>query len=220
MALLETVIRPVAGKERRLLNRGLVRCQHRLAALRRRMFAIGLALFGALWGFMMIAAVLDKKGPTWYVSLLIGFGIALPISLWSYLSLRPKLVANVRQFESALRRNEAREIRIRSQAMVEFEEEEDEGACYAFQLNDHRIVFVSGQDFYPSAKFPNTDFSLVSIYGDHEVLVESFIEKHGNKLKPVRRISSSQKSKMKIPSHLQTIQGDLSRVEQLLASGG
>jgi hypothetical protein len=104
--------------------------------------------------------------------------------------------------------------------MVEFEEEEDEGACYAFQLNNPWIVFVSGQDFYPSARFPNTDFSLVSIYGEHEVLVESFVEKHGNKLKPVRMISSEQKSKMKIPSHLQTIQGDLSHIEHLLASGG
>jgi hypothetical protein len=220
MPLLETVIRPLVEKERRLLNRGLARRQRRLAKLRRRVFVTGLVLFVGLSGFIMIATILDKKGPSWYVSFVIGLGIAVPVSLWSYLSLRPKLVANVCQFESALRRNEARAIRIQSEAMVEFEEEEDEGACYAFQLNNPWIVFVSGQDFYPSARFPNTDFSLVSIYGEHEVLVESFVEKHGNKLKPVRMISSEQKSRMKIPSHLQTMQGDLSHIEHLLASAG
>ncbi len=167
---------------------------------------------------MMIATLLDKKGPTWYASLLIGLSIGLPITLWSYLSVRPKLFADVRQVESALRRNEARVIRIQSQAMVEFEEVEDEGACYAFQLDKRRIVFVSGQEFYSSARFPNTDFSLVSIYGDDNILVEAFIEKQGNKLQPLRNISSEQKSKMMIPSHLETIEGDLNRIEQLLAS--
>lgn len=217
---LETVIRPLVEKERRLLNRGLSRRKRRLARLRRRVLVTALVLFVGLSGFIMIATILDKKGPPWYASLVIGLGVAVPISLWSYLSLRPKLIASVCQFESALRRNEARAIRIQSDAMVEFEEVEDEGACYAFQLNDPWIVFVSGQDFYPSARFPNTDFSLVSINGDHEVLVESFVEKHGNKLKPVRMISSEQKSKLRIPSHLQTIQGDLSRIEYLLASAG
>jgi hypothetical protein len=104
-------------------------------------------------------------------------GVALPISVWSYLSLRPKRFADVCQIESALRRNQACVIRIQSEAMVEFEEEEDEGACYAFQLNEHRVIFVSGQDFYPSARFPNSDFSLVSIYADNNALVESFVGK-------------------------------------------
>jgi hypothetical protein len=218
--MMENVVRPLTEKERRLLNGVLFRRQRRLATLRRRMLVIGSVLFGALWSLMMIATLLDKKGPTWYASLSIAFSIALPISVWSYLSLRPKLFADVCQVEGALRRNEARVIRIQSQAMVEFEEIEDEGASYAFQLDKHRIVFVSGQDFYPSARFPNTDFSLVSIYGDDNILVEAFIEKQGNKLQPLRTVSSEQKSRMMIPSHLETIEGDLNRVEQLLASDG
>jgi hypothetical protein len=164
----------------------------------------------------MLATILDKKPPPWYLSFLVGFGVALPISFWSYLSLRPKLLAQVREIESALRRNEACVTHIQSEVMAEFEEEEDEGACYAFQLNDRQIVFVSGQGFYPSARFPNSDFSLVSIY-DGEILVESLIEKHGAKLKPIRSISSEQKSRMRIPSHRGTMQGDLNHIEQLLA---
>jgi hypothetical protein len=218
--MMETVVRPLTEKEHRLLSGLLFRRQRSLATLRRRMLLIGSVFWGGLWGLMMIATLLDKKGPSWYASLLIGLSIALPISLWSYLSLRPKLFADVCRVESALRRNEARVIRIQSQAMVEFEEVEDEGACYAFQLDKHRIVFVSGQDFYPSARFPNADFSLVSIYGDDNIMVEAFIEKQGNRLQPLRCVSSEQKSRMMIPSHLETIEGDLSHIEQLLASDG
>jgi hypothetical protein len=218
--MMENVVRPLTEKEHRLLNGVLVRRQRRLATLRRRMLVIGSVLSGALWGLMMIATLLDKKGPTWYASLSIALSIALPISLWSYLSLRPKVFAEVCQVESALRRNEARVTRIQSQAMVEFEEIEDEGACYALQLDKHRIVFVSGQDYYPTAQFPNDDFSLVSIYGDDNILVEAFIENHGNKLQPFRSVSSEQKSRMLIPFHLQTIEGDLNQIEQLLASNG
>jgi hypothetical protein len=192
MALMEKIVRPLSEKERRLLSAALAQRQRRLATHHRRTLVLGLALFVIMWGLMVMATMADKKGPTWYWSMLISLGIALPISMWSYLSLRPKRFADVGNFESALRRNEARVIRIQSDMMVEFEEQEDEGACYAFQLNDHRIVFVSGQEFYPSAKFPNTDFSLVAIYGDNEVLVEGCIEKHGNQLKPARTISSKQ----------------------------
>jgi hypothetical protein len=103
--------------------------------------------------------------------------------------------------------------------MVELEEVEDEGACYAFQLSGKRIVFVSGQNFYPSARFPNSDFSLVDIYGENNVLVETFIEKHGKKLRPRRKISAEVTSKMKVPDHLQVIEGKLDDLEELLAPG-
>lgn len=177
MALMENIVRPLSEKERRLLNAATALRQRHLDTLHRRMLFVGLLQFLVIWGVMLIATIAGKKGPTWYWSMLIDLGIALPIALWSYLSLRPKLIADVRNFESALRRNEARVIRIQSDRMVEFEEEEDEGACHAFQLENHRIVFVSGQEFYPAAKFPNTDFSLISIHGDNGVLVEDLIEK-------------------------------------------
>ena len=154
----------------------------------------------------------------WYI--VTGFWVAIGslISLWVYLSEKPKQKAGVELYASALRRNEARETRIRSDEMVELEEEEDEGACYAFQLSGEQIIFVSGQDFYPSARFPNSDFSLVQIYGENEVVVEILIEKHGKKLGPKRKIPAELKSKMKVPDHLQVIAGKLDDLEKLLAA--
>ncbi len=102
--------------------------------------------------------------------------------------------------------------------MVEFEEEEDEGACYAFQLDEGQMIFISGQDFYPSAKFPNSDFSIVNIYADDEQLVESLMEKHGHKLEAVRKISSRTKSGMNIPDNLEIVEGELIQIEEILAA--
>jgi hypothetical protein len=100
--------------------------------------------------------------------------------------------------------------------MAELEEEEDEGACYALQLENNKIIFVTGQDDYASAWFPNTDFSLVEIYGDGNVLVEGFIEKNGKKLTPQRTISAKVKSKLRIPDHLEVIDGGPGDLENLL----
>jgi hypothetical protein len=119
--------------------------------------------------------------------------------LWVYLSQKPKYRAAVNRFEDALRRNEVQEIKIQSDALVELEEIEDEGACFAFQLNDHRIVFVSGQDYYSSARFPNDDFSVIRVYDSRRFLVQEFVEKRGIKLKSKRSIPA------KVKSQLQTL---------------
>ncbi len=100
--------------------------------------------------------------------------------------------------------------------MVVFEEQEDEGARYAFQVGD-RIVFVAGQDFYPSAKFPNSDFSLVEITDSRGTLVEMIIDSAGKKLQPIRTIAAELQSKFRIPEHLQILQGKLEDIDRLLA---
>jgi len=215
---MESIVRPLSEAERRLVKAGLAVRRRRLRNLPKRSAITGLLMFGGLWSLTVLATMADKKGPSWYISGIVWFGIGLVISLWSYMSIKPKLAKDISRFEGALGKNEASVIRIRSEAMIEFEEMEDEGACYAFQLDDGRIVVVAGQEFYPSAKFPNTDFSLVDICGESGVLAVSLIEKHGRKIDPARRISAAEKMKLKIPDHLQTIDGQLSQLEYLLAS--
>lgn len=220
MGTMEKTVRLLNEKERRLLSSALAWRIRRVKSLRRRMIVIGLVLFAAFSGVMIIATIADKKGPAWYYTCLIGAAIASPIALWSYLSIRPKFMTDVHLFESALRRDEACVIRIQSDAMVEFEEEEDEGACYAFQLNDRQIVIVSGQEFYPSAKFPNTDFSLVTVHGDGGVLAASFIEKNGSKLRALKKIPARQKSRFKIPNSMEIVEGNVDHIEHIFSSDG
>lgn len=118
----------------------------------------------------------------------------------------------------AQERNVAEVVHIQSVKMVEFDEINDEGACYAFQIGDDKIVFVVGQEFYRSSKFPNTDFELVHIYDRARNLVEMLVFNHGVRLKPARKISAEQKVKLNLPDHLDTYTGNLEKLENLLGS--
>jgi len=141
MSAIERVARPLSDTERRLVKRALAVRRRRLSRLGRRLGIWNLLVFASLWGLTVLATIGDKKGPPWYISGLIWLGIALPICVWSYRGARPKLLSDVHRLESSLRQNEAKVIRIQSQAMVEFDEVEDEGSCYAFQLKSGHIVF-------------------------------------------------------------------------------
>ena len=85
--------------------------------------------------------------------------------------------------------------------MWEFEEQEDEGACYAFELSSGGVIFVTGQDFYAGARFPNTDFSIIEILDSRQVVLEMILEKRGDKMSPERRLSAKEKKGMSIPDH-------------------
>lgn len=122
-------------------------------------------------------------------------------------------------YESARRREEAEVFEVRSSAFAELEEFEDEGACYAFQLDDDRIVFVAGQEFYPQARFPSHDFSLVHILDERDQPVEMLIEKRGPQAAPTRVIAAATKLRLEIPEHLEVIEGRLDQIESLLGFG-
>jgi hypothetical protein len=178
---------------------------------------------GTLWVVTLIVTFREKG--SFLIATLLWGGLSVVFYTWNYKVERPKLVAEVCRYEAALEKNKAEVVRIQSDEMVEFEEAEDEGECYAFQVDENCIAFVSGQDFYSTAKFPNSDFSLVHIRDENSMLLATFIEKTGKKLKPVRKISAAEKSKMKVPDHLTVIEGELASLEQLLvksaeSSGG
>lgn len=217
MGTIERTVRPLTEKELRLLAWALAWRKRRQNSLRRRMFFNGLLVFGVFSGLIYLSTLTDRRGPAWYYCLLIGLVIAALTSIWPYFGLRRECRREVNLYERVLHRNEARVVRIQSDAMVEFEEQEDEGACYAFQLDSGRVVFLSGQDFYPSARFPNSDFSIVNVHADDGRVIASLIEKNGVKLKPLKKISLSWQLRTRIPENFETIDGDLSGIEEVLS---
>jgi hypothetical protein len=211
MGTMEAFVRPLSKVERRLLTSALRRRQRRLRNYWKRLLAFGLVVFGSLWIWTLIAT-----HGRWYIVTAIWLAIGSFICAWVYASEKLKEERRLRSYEEALSRNEARVTRIRADEMVELEEVEDESAWYAFQLNDSKMVFVSGAYYDPSARFPNTDFSLIEIYREDGLLTEGFVEKDGEKLKPKRRIPAKVTSKMRFPAHLEIIEGRLDQLEQLL----
>jgi hypothetical protein len=217
MGTVESIVRPLNAKERRLMASAVAWRKGRLHKAPRRVLVFAGLMSALFWLAMVFASIHRKSGQDgFYKPLFVALGIVIPLSLWAYIRARSELKADLLRYEGALIRNEASVVRIQAERMIEFEEE-DEGACYAFQLSGHRIVFVSGQDYYASARFPNIDFSLIEVRGDGGVVVESFLEKHGAKLKPIRRISAKEKSRMRTPHHLEVIPGDLENLEHSLA---
>jgi hypothetical protein len=144
-----------------------------------------------------------------------GFAVYFAIAVYTWASGRIEDLRRLRKYEGALARNEADVVHIRADEMVEIKEYEDLGACYAFQVEPDKIVFVSGQDFYASRRFPNTDFSLVTIQSQDGEILELLIDKHGDKLKPKCKIPASAWD-LGLPNHLETLQGRLDDLEKLL----
>ncbi len=107
---------------------------------------------------------------------------------------------------------------IEATSFTEFEEVEDEGACYAFEIDWDRTVFVVGQQFYAGPKFPSHDFALVYILSERGDPVDMVIGKRGPRARAARTVPAVTKLELEIPEHLEVIAGRPRQVEDLLKS--
>lgn len=205
--------RPLSAEEKRILENAVRTLQEQMRSLAKRLLTVCIVLCGILWGLTMLASDVS-----WQVISLFWLAICVGISTWVLLSERRKHQKRIRSLNNAQERNVAEVVQIQSVKMVEFDEIHDEGACYAFQIEDDKIVFVVGQEFYRSSKFPNTDFELVHIYDSAQNLVEMVVIKRGARLKPARTIAAEQKARLNLPEHLETCAGNLDKLENLLGS--
>jgi hypothetical protein len=210
------VERPLTPPEQRLMHMAVSERRNRLRSLPGRVFQSFAVVIGSLWFLTLLASRYSSQHMPWWIITLFWIVVGGAISLWIYIPERKKLGLELTRFEEAARRCKAVVVQVRSDRVVEFEEAEDEGACYAFQLPESRIRFVDGQDYYASARFPNSDFSLVHILSEEGELLELQITKQGQKLKPVRVIPAKIRGTLKLPGHLEVIQGNVDDLERLL----
>ena len=211
--ILESSNRSLTAAERRLLDAKIRDLQTRVSRGRKAAIT-SIAVVVILWILTLVAS--DVSWP-----IVTSFWIVVGIGL--YLWVRRDLMKDLdvlrrilRGYESARRRDLAEVFEVRSSAFAELEEFEDEGACYVFQIDDDRLVFVVGQEFYPQARFPSHDFSLVHILDERSQPVEMVIEKRGPQAAPARVIPAANKLRVEIPEHLEVIEGRLEQIEDLL----
>ena len=172
----------------------------------------GPIIFGALWAVTLLA----EHDVSFVIVTLFWIVTGVSISLWVVVEEYRKHRRQTARIENALATGTADEVRISTHAMVELQEIEDEGACYAFQVEEGKIVFVCGQEYYPTSKFPSTDFSIIDILSRNGKLVESLVVEHGEKLRPLRTVSSETKEQLQVPEHLELICGRLDDLEVIL----
>jgi hypothetical protein len=215
LAALDAVRRPLTDNQRRLL-RAKVRS---LTNTGRRASTTYLPITAGIISLLWLWTILASDAPRLVVTVF-WFVIGAGITLWVRRDMRRHaghLQGMAQGLESALRRNEADVYDIRTKSHAVLEEIEDEGACYAFELEDGRLVFVAGQEFYESARFPSLDFSLIYPLDEHGQPVEMFIEKRGHKTTPARTIPAAVKKSLNVPDHLEVRAGRIDNLEALLS---
>ena len=213
--MLESARRPLTVAERRLLRAKLRSLEARIRRLPGSVLLIAGVVFVALWLWTLVASDAPRVvvSAFWLVA-----GGA--ITLWVRRDMRGdqrEMEAMARGLESALRRSAADVYDIRANAFAELAEIEDEGACYAFELDGGRIVFITGQEFYESAGFPSLDFSLVYVLGERGETVDMLIDKRGRKATAARTISADVKRTLDVPDHLQVLDGTIGGLEAAVA---
>lgn len=187
-----------------------------------RAFTVSLPITGAVVVVLWICTILASDAPWFVVTafwLIVGGGLAL----WVRRDMRThgrQLEGMAEGLESALRRNAADVYDVRARSFAELEEIEDEGACYAFELDDNRVVFIMGQEFYESARFPSLDFSLVYVLDEAGQHVDMLIDKRGPKTAPARTIPSAVKQRLDVPEHLEVRSGGIDDLEGILGAPG
>lgn len=215
---LEPRIRPLTQDERaRLRDHARELVAYRRTARRGTWYALA-AVVLALW----IITLLASDAPAVWVTLA-WLAIGAMLAVWMGRDLKNQ-TAHVRtvtaSIESALERGEAASYDIVARAYAEFEEFEDEGACWAFDLGDGRIVFVIGQAYYREDRFPSHDFSIVAPLDESGRPAHEWIEKRGEAVPPARVIPADVKWELAdaIPEHLGVVRAELERLEEVLGA--
>jgi hypothetical protein len=218
---LEPRTRPLTDAERRLLRCKVRRYRRRPGGLKRSVGVAAVGLTGVLWAVTMLASDLS-----WLVVTAVWLALGVLLYLWVLRDLQKELgplPGMVAALESALERNEAESYDVQAVGYAAFEEVEDEGACYAFDLGDGRVVFLVGQQFYPSARFPSLDFSVVHPLDQHGGAADLWIEKRDDAAPPDRVIPAQVKRELfahGYPEPLDVVAGDLEGLEESLRRRG
>jgi hypothetical protein len=135
--MIQHLVRALSPKEQRLLWRAIAkRKQTRTRALLRGPFVMMLAA-----ATLAALTLLASNSPPRYI---IGFWLAFAALMSLRLAIAEvrESCRVIRSFSSALRAIRAEVTRITTTAVVELEEVEEEGACYAFALTGRQLVFA------------------------------------------------------------------------------
>jgi hypothetical protein len=159
-----------------------------------------------LWG----ATLLASDSP-WTLVTAFWAVAGTAIGLWSRYSQRTDSRHVVSGCESALRRNAADVYQVRARAFVDVEETEDEGALYAFDLGDGRVVWIAGQEFYEERRFPCLEFTLTYPLTETDTPAWMLIERRSEKATPSFTLPARFRERPDAPEHLEVWRAEWGR---------
>jgi hypothetical protein len=208
--------RPLTAAEKRLIRRKIRSLDARGRRASRVSVPISAGVVFVLWLWTVLAS-----DASWLIITMFWLVVGGAIAIWVRRDMRMHASGfggMARDLASALRQNAADVYDINARSFAAFEEIEDEGACYAFELEDDRLVFVTGQEFYEGARFPSLDFSLVYVLDERGRTVDMLIDKRGDKTPPTRTIPAATKQALVVPDHLEVRHGTIDTLEASLTA--
>ena len=212
--MISTFKRPLKRAERRLLRLKMRSLEAELE--RKPPYAFMAIPFAALW-----AITLMVSDAPWHIVTLFWIVAGAAICAWVLRDLRrePNYRADMlHAYRSAWDRNEAEVVVVKAKSFVQFEEADDEGPCYVFELDSDRLFFLHGQQYYPTSKFPSLDFSLVYPLDAGGKTADELIEKRGPREGPARVVPLATARTLEVPESQSVIRGRPDQIEQLLRS--
>lgn len=213
---MESFTRPLSDAERRLLTCHLRRLERERTSHWPRVIGVTLAVVGVLW----LLTVLASGSPLWVVTAfwaILGVLLAVWVGRDRGGMAAPDLV---RGLETALRGGDASVTRIEARRYAEIEEAEDEGAHLALELVDGSLTFLSGQDSYPTPRFPSERIDYVDVRNPEGATVLSLRSCAGRRLSCARVLPAEIKSRMRWPGDLAIRRGSLEALEEILGATG
>jgi len=212
--------RPLTAAERKKLTATIEDCQRRLKSEH-----LGRKLVRDLRLAMVLAVASCLF--FWWVWHWIAGCVAGVLSVVIFIASIPEEIRRQKMFreswEHLLKENaicletgEIEVIRCQPLAYVKFDEYEDEGVHYVFDVGEDTLLFLGGQNWYPSRRFPNADFE---ISNNPDVLLVTT----GKKIAPQRVIPAEEAQRIikyhavifPFQGHLDTVEKDLQAFYQL-----
>jgi len=207
--LLTTIERPLTPAELENLSAKL-----KAARAEGRSTFMATVLGSALvWVFLVGLTIKASDTPIW-IAILFWSSLTIVVIMWTVAPNQRSMDDATAKLNQAVRTNLAHVTRVQSARVVEFEKDDYEGVCYAFEIDAESSLFIVGQAFGEGEGFPNSDFSIVEILAARGRPLETVVEKHGVTLTPVAVSPNATKSLMVIPEHMSVLPLPLDRITE------
>jgi hypothetical protein len=107
-------------------------------------------------------------------------------------------------------------IHCQAEQMMEFDEKQDEGALFGFLVEENKMFFLRGKDYYSNKKFPSIDFEIINTAPIHHDPILIRIEAHGRRLYPATRINENVKKDYYQPKNFEILEANMDSVREIL----
>ena len=169
-------------------------------------------ILGAALVCLFLVAFTVGSGTPFWIAIPFWATLTIVVTLWRQMPRQRSMDETTAMLNQAMGTNLARVTDVQSTRVVEFEKDDYEGVCYAFEIDAASSLFIVGQEFGEDDGFPNSDFSIVEILAARGRPVDKVVEKRGVKLTPVAVIPNATKSLMVIPEHMSVLPLPLDRI--------